>query len=223
MFYLKLFYKTKDRKMRKKTFKLVSSDQERFIWLEGVINRQTAGEFIKQLTKLNNDGSDPIFLYVSGPGGLLDSCLDMIIAINNSKSKVLCVAHGEVASSSFVLTQAATIGFRLAIAGTKFKFHRALYKYKLAVSIKAGTSISQEDYLARLKILTKFDGVILAMFFLKCKPNRRMEIIELQQAEEILSVKRAISLGIMDNYFDKKDFSKDRKIAKALIKQRKSS
>lgn len=203
----------------KRNWQVVASVKERFIWFEGGINRQSARAFIKQLIKLNNEGSEPIFFYLSGPGGGLYACLDMIIAINNSKSKIFCVAHDWVGSASFMLTQSVPVGFRLAIAGTKFKFHRTI---DIRQSIKPGTQWTQEDYLTDIKDLVRWDGVELAMFFLKCRPDCRQEITELQQIEEILSVKRAIGLGIIDNYFNKKDFLKDRRVAKSLIKRHKS-
>lgn len=207
--------------MGKEIFRLVSSRKERFIWFEGEISRQAAKAFIKRLSQLNNCGTEPIFFYISGPGGSLEPYLDMVVAINNSKSKVFCVSHGWVGSVSFMLTQSVPIGFRLAVIGTKFVFHRAIDC--LIEQIKAGTNITQEDYLEDFKTLARLDGLVLAMFFLKCRPDCRGEITELLQAEKIISVNKAIKLGIMDNYFDKQCFLKDRRIVKALLKQRKCS
>lgn len=205
----------------KRNWQVVVSVKERFIWFEGKISRQAAKAFIKRLIQLNNCGTEPIFFYISGPGGSLDSYLDMVIAINNSKSKVFCVSHGWVGSASFMLTQSVPVGFRLAVTGTKFVFHRTIDC--VIEQIKAGTNITQEDYLEDFKTLARLDGLALAMFFLKCKPDCRTQIAELQQGEEIISVNKAIKLGIMDNYFDKKDFMKDRRIVKALLRRRKSS
>lgn len=207
--------------MGKENFKLVSSLEERFIWFDGEISIQAAKAFIKRLAQLNNCGTEPIFFYISGPGGSLDPYLDMVIAINNSKSKVFCVSHSVVGSVSFMLTQAVPVGFRLAVTGTKFMFHRAIDC--LIDPIKAGTNITQEDYLNSFKTLARLDGFELAMFFLKCRPDCRGEITELLRVEKVISVSKAIKLGIIDNYFDKKDFMKDRRIAKALLKRRKSS
>lgn len=204
----------------KKNWQIAVSPEERFIWFEGEINRQSVRAFARCLIKLNNDGSEPIFFYLTGGGGFIDSYLDMVIAINNSRSKIFCVAHGWVASASFMLTQAVPAGFRLAMAGTKFKFHRAV---DIVQSVIPGSQFTQEDYLNDFKELARLDGLELAMFFLKCRPDCRGEITALQQAEKIISVNKAIKLGIIDNYFDKHDFFKDRRIAKALIGRRRNS
>jgi len=207
--------------MGKEIFKIVSSRKQRFIWFEGEINGQSARAFIKQLTKLNNDGSEPIFFYISGQGGFLNSFLNITIAIQNSTSKIFCVAHGLAQSAPFLLTQAVPTGFRFAVAGTKFQFHRTVDT--LIKSIRAGAEFFQEDYLSVFKTLVRLDGLVLAMFFLKCKPECRDQITELQQREKVISVNKAIKLGIIDNYFDKKCFQKDQRIARALLKRRKSS
>lgn len=204
--------------MKKREFEVVSSCKERFIWFEGEINLVSARQFIQALNKLNKKISGNIFVYISGRGGLVYPCFDMMGAIENSKNSVFCVAHGEVSSSSFLLIQGARVGYRFAVSGAKLGFHRAI---NVVVStVKAGAILTQDDYIKNLKTLELLDAMELAILFRRS--SKKDEIMKLQKEEATIGVAKAKRVGIIDGYFDKKDFLKDRRIARALIRHQKS-
>lgn len=193
-------------------FALVTSYKERFIWLEGEINPRVAYQFKRMLAKLNKLKTFPIIFYVSGPGGSPHSVSFMMSEIMASDSPVIVVAHGFVNSGSFTITQAGA--HRLALPGTKFNFHPAEGYFK--ENAKGLVRLSQDQLLESLEKLRLVDAIQLFWFFKKGRPTKT--IFDLFRAETTLSLSKARKLHLIDDYYKREDFLRDRRIARKLIK-----
>jgi len=195
-------------------FALVAGYKERFIWLDGEINPKVAYQFKRMLSKLNRLKCAPITFYIRGPGGNSYSAFHIMNEINNSDSPVATVAHGYVGSGCFTITQAGA--HRLALAGTKFIFHLAESAFEGKYSgIIEMTQSWHIDNLERLKLI---DGAQLCWFSKKGRPIKK--IFDLFKAETVLTVPKARKLHLIDDYYKEKDFLKDRRIARKLIRAR---
>lgn len=198
---------------------LLCNYEDRTIWLEGEITDRVARNFKKYLEKMNKSGSGPIVFYISGAGGDIFLCLDMIYAVRKSGSPVASVAHGQVNSASFLLTQSGHT--RLALPGTKFGFHRVVSR-GIPPSAKE-SSMSVRYHLEAISQLSLADALQLVIFLRRGRPVK--QVFTLFKDEAILSVAQAIKLGLMDYYFKESDFEKDKKkfknmyrVAKNLLK-----
>ena len=193
---------------------LVADYKERFVWLDGCITPKLADKFRRVMARLNKSEPAPIVLYIRGPGGEPHSALAMMNDIVNSKSPVVIVAHDFVNSACFLITQAGAC--RLAMAGTTFTFHPAVavvFKKKYKEDEIQFTQAELIDSLERLRLT---DGIQLTWFLKKGRPTQR--IFNLFRVETTISVPKAQKLRLIDDYYDKKDFIKDRRIANRLLK-----
>jgi len=192
---------------------LVVDYRERIVWLDGEITARIAERFRVIMAKLNKKRCSPIGIYVRGPGGNIFACLEMMDEIERSDSPVFGVGHGYLKSGSFLLIQAAIR--RLAVAGTKFTFHKAEDHssiYKNTDSIR----YTQDYYRERLENLKLIDAVQLRWFL---RRSRRSEkVIDLFQEEATVGIKQAQELGVLDNYFKEKEFQEDRRIIKRILR-----
>jgi len=114
--------------------------QRRTLFLTDVVEPGLIEELIKQLLILDSLNNDPIYLYVSSPGGDVSEGFTLIDVIKNLKSKVITVATGTVASM-------ATLIF---ISGKE----RVCYKHSIFMfhDMFAGGA----DYSAKLKARMEF-------------------------------------------------------------------
>jgi len=191
---------------------LVASYKERFIWLDGEINPRVAYRFKRMLAKLNKLKTSPIIFYVRGPGGNPHSTFFMMSEIVASSGPVAVVAHGLVNSGSFTITQAGA--HRLALPGTKFTFHPAEGYFK--ENSKGLVRLGQDQFTESLRRLMLIDAIQLSWFFKKGRPTK--VIFDLFRAETTLSLPQARKLHIIDDYYNRKEFLRDRRIARKLIK-----
>jgi len=198
----------------KGTSVLVSDIDARFIWFEGLITPKTAVDFGRMLAKINRSSSEstPIYFYIKGVGGEINSTIAMAQYIEGSPSPVCVVAHGLVASGCFLLTQAGKS--RLAMAGTKFKFHPAAMGLNKKIKF-----IEQRELYHVLDKAKISNAVQLSWFLRKGKPAD--VICRLFADVAVMGLPKAIRLNLVDHYFKEADFYKDRRIARRLIKRAK--
>ena len=185
--------------------------EERFIWLDGGINPGVAYHFKKMLNKLNRLKMGPIIFYISGVGGDAHSGFSIMNEIAASDSPVAIVAHGIVYSGCFTITQAGAR--RLALAGTKFIFHPAELQFKENSGHQYQLTQGQlVDSLERLRLI---DSMQLSWFIKRGRPTK--QVFDMFRAGTTISLPKAIKLKLIDGYYKKDDFLKDRKMVKRLI------
>ncbi len=191
---------------------LVVDYKERFIWLDGVITPSVAYQFKRILTKLNRLKMWPIVFYIRGIGGDFHATSFMMNEITTSDSPVSVVAHGFVYSGCFTMTQAGH--YKLALPGTKLTFHPTESVIKKISGDQV--QLSQSQLITRLERARLADAVQLSWFLKKGRPTK--EIFDMFQVETTISLPKAKKLHLIDDYYKKEDFLKDRRIARKLIK-----
>ena len=197
----------------KETSVLVSDIDARFIWFEGEIFPGTAKIFARLLSKMNSSPEfGPIFFYIKGIGGDYAVTMEMAKCIERSPDPVCTVAHGYVGSGCFILTQAGQK--RLAMDGTKFTFHPA------AIGIRKGLENLEQNEIHKLLNWAKVTNAVQLSWFLR-RGEPAATICELFQGGAVIGLRKAIKLKLIDAYYKKSDFYKDRRIARRLIKRAK--
>ena len=200
--------------MKKEKSVLAVDYKERIMWFDGSITPKIASRFSRVIGKLNKLKTEPIVFYIRGPGGDPWSTFDMMNDITQSRSPVACVAHDYVASGCFTLTQAGVL--RAALPGTKFVFHSAV---GLSRANKVGIEQTQQeliDWVERLKLI---DYVQFFWFSMRGRPVEMIQ--EMIKSDYVLSLPMAKKFKLMDAYFKKADFFKDRKRIREVIKKKK--
>lgn len=96
----------------------------RKIFITGEINHMLAREVIRQLHALAYINNDPIVIFISSPGGHVESG-DMIYdAIKFVKPKVITIGSGWVASAGALIFVAAEKENRYSLPNTRFLLHQ---------------------------------------------------------------------------------------------------
>ncbi|WP_157384003.1 ATP-dependent Clp protease proteolytic subunit, partial [Pseudomonas asplenii] len=96
----------------------------RKIFVTGEINHILAKEVVQQLHALAHRGDDPIKVFISSPGGHVESG-DMIFdAIRFIRPKVITIGSGWVASAGALIYVAAEKENRYALPNTRFLLHQ---------------------------------------------------------------------------------------------------
>ncbi|WP_081609253.1 ATP-dependent Clp protease proteolytic subunit [Pseudomonas sp. CBZ-4] len=96
----------------------------RKIFITGEINHTLAREVVKQLHALAHINNEPIIVFISSPGGHVESG-DMIYdAIKFIKPKVITIGSGWVASAGALIFVAAKKENRYSLPNTRFLLHQ---------------------------------------------------------------------------------------------------
>ena len=96
----------------------------RKVFITGEINQEMATEVVQQLHALDYLSHDPIQVYVSSPGGHVESG-DMIFdAIRFIESPVIMIGSGWVASAGALIYAAAEKENRFSLPNTRFLLHQ---------------------------------------------------------------------------------------------------
>jgi ATP-dependent protease ClpP protease subunit len=193
---------------------LVVEYRRRFIWFDGYITPRIASRFKKILDRLNNLKCFPIIFYIRGVGGDAYSAFSMMSEITNSASPVAIVAHDFVNSACFTMTQSGA--HRLALKGTVFSFHPSVQV--VSGKQKAG-QITQEEMLGTLDALRLIDGMQLYWFMKKGRPVK--EVFSLFNQNKTINLAQARKLKLVDDFYQERDFRRDRLIIRKKLKARK--
>ncbi|MBI2674187.1 MAG: ATP-dependent Clp protease proteolytic subunit [Candidatus Yanofskybacteria bacterium] len=199
--------------MSKIRSRVAFSSKKRIIWFSGEIRAGTANKVISVLKKLNRT-EGPICFYLSGPGGDFDHCYRIGKEIDNSPNPVAGIAHGELRSACFVLTQF----FRVCVGvrGSTFGFHRAARETTRAIA--KNLFLTQDDLQKEIDRLKFVDALIATIFF------RRFQdfdsIFELLRIDKVLSLNEAIKLKLIDGRFDEYNFLADRRFILSRLRKK---
>ena len=196
--------------MAKFKSRVVFSLKRRVVWFSGEIRAGTADKAISALRKLNRT-EGPICFYLSGPGGDFKHCYRIGKEIENSPNPVAGIAHGELRSACFVLTQF----FRVCVGvrGSTFGFHRAARETTLAIA--KSTVLTQDDLQKEMDRLRFMDAIQATLFYQRVKDFE--SIFELLHGDKVLSLKEAIKLKFIDGRFDRyEEFLYDKRLALAI-------
>ena len=189
---------------------LVVDYERRFIWFEegrGFTSSVAEG-VIRILDKLNKISHEPIIFYIQGIGGDAYAFMKLAHVIGKLESKVVFVAFDFVKSGCFWITQCGSMC--LAVAGTKFIFHRAMHY------LSRNTEMTQKNYLKGYDQLKLLDAMQFWIFTLKGTPVST--ISRLFEREATISVEKAIKLKLVADIYGEDDFRRDRERADELAR-----
>ncbi len=100
--------------------------KSRSVLLSGEINKQLAERIIKQLILLEEDGENPVRVFIDSPGGDADAgyaIFDMLRFIN---PPVITIGMGLVASAAAIVLLAAPSERRVALPNSHYLIHQPL-------------------------------------------------------------------------------------------------
>jgi hypothetical protein len=187
---------------------IVSDRNSRIIWIDGRIDKKLADKFSKKIKSFNKKCA-PIFIYIKGPGGDAHAAFQIMNDIENSDSPVATIAHDYVASACFLITQAGN--HKLALPGTTFGFHRSNLYFKRYIE-----GIEQSEVVAQLDRLRLVDALQLGWFLRKGRPTK--EVFDLFHEGARISLSKAKKLNLIDDYYKKEDFLRDRRLINGILK-----
>ena len=195
--------------MAKITSRIAFSPKKRIVWLSGEIRVETADKIISALRKLNRT-KGPICFYLSGPGGDFKHCYRMGKEIENSPNPIVGIAHGELRSACFVLTQF----FRVCVGvrGSTFGFHRAARETTHAIN--KGTILTQDGLQKELDRLKFIDAIQAYLFYEKVRDFDL--VFELLHDDRVLNLDEAIKLKLVNGCFDRREFLSDKRLVLSI-------
>jgi len=98
--------------------------KSRSVLVTGSINDKLANKVVTQLLALSQDSDDPINLYISSPGGHVESGDMVHDMIKFIKPEVRCIGSGWVASAGALIFIGAKKENRFCLPNTRFLLHQ---------------------------------------------------------------------------------------------------
>ena len=169
--------------------------EDRIIFLSGEINDASANLAIAQLIYL--EGKDPtkdIMMYINSPGGSVSAGLAIYDTMNYIKCDVSTLCVGMAASMGAFLLSSGAKGKRYALPNSEIMIHQPLGGYQGQAS---DIAIHAEHMQRTKKKLNK----ILA-------ENTGKDVAQVEKdtdRDNFLSAKEALSYGLIDKIFDKRN------------------
>lgn len=102
----------------------------RSILISGEINKDQADSFTKSILVLDDESSDPIYVYINSPGGDVYSGFAIHDMIKFVSSPVYVIGEGLIASAAALIYLAADKEKRLALEHSTYLIHQPLSQMK---------------------------------------------------------------------------------------------
>jgi len=98
----------------------------RTILLSGEINKNLAEKIVQQLLLLEDEGDDPIKVFIDSPGGDADAGFAIFDMIRFVKPRVILIGMGLVASAAAIILLASPKQDRLGLPNSHYLIHQPL-------------------------------------------------------------------------------------------------
>jgi ATP-dependent Clp protease protease subunit len=98
----------------------------RNILLSGEINKTLAERIVRQLILLEDDGDEPIKVFIDSPGGDADAGFAILDMIRFVRPPVFTIGMGLVASAGAIILLASPKEYRLGLPNSHFLIHQPL-------------------------------------------------------------------------------------------------
>lgn len=169
--------------------------EDRIVFISGEINDASANLAIAQLIYL--EGKDPtkdIMMYINSPGGSVSAGLAIYDTMNYIKCDVATLCVGMAASMGAFLLSSGAKGKRYALPNSEIMIHQPLGGFQGQAS---DIAIHAEHIQKTKKKLNKI---------LSANTGKEIEQIEKDtDRDNFLSAKEALSYGLIDKIFDKRN------------------
>lgn len=161
----------------------------RKVFLTGEINESLANNFFSQIMYLEEEGSDPISIYINSPGGEVGSGLLIYDAIQACKLSVNMICTGMAASMAAIILAGGQKGRRYILKHSKVMIHEPLISGGVGGSATSIKNISDSILETRSivnSILAKHTGKTVE------------EINSATRFDNYMNADEAIAFGICD-------------------------
>ena len=160
----------------------------RIVRLTDAIAPQSVQPVIEALLGFNAEGSDPIMLHLSSPGGCVVSGFSVIDVMRHIAAPVFIIASGMVASMGSVILVCGEPGYRYALAHSRIMLH----------SSSASAAGRLEQIQASVELQRQFDTNIQQILLETTKLGQRA-VRKMLRSERFLSAREAQTAGIIDH------------------------
>ncbi len=165
--------------------------EQRKVFIDGEIDEKNAIEFVKQIIYLNSEGDDRIDVFISSPGGEINSGLLMYDAITGSKAPIRTFCLGKAYSMGAILFSCAKE--RCMLPNSELMLHQPLLGGRVSGNASSIKSISDSllDTKEKMnKILATHTG------------KKKDEIDEATSYDHYFSPEEAIEFNLADKVVD---------------------
>lgn len=165
----------------------------KIIWLTGEIMWENVTEVMKKLSFYDDDTKDPIYIYISSPGGLCDAgwaLVDMIEKLKSKKIEVNTICAGSCSSMASVILAAGTKGHRYAFPSSRIMIHQAGF----GLFGPGGKLDEMANEVRELQYWTD----LTAKYFAKVTNKNVKEIQKALSYDNYMSTNEAKKFGIID-------------------------
>jgi len=161
---------------------------ERIVVLAGTIDSDSVLPAISKILSFANEGSDPIVLQVTSPGGCVVGGFALIDTINHVSAPVFTVAVGSAASMGALILVSGHPGYRYALPHTRILLHQS----------RGGASGKLEEISSAVSMHREVERDIEELILARTKISKR-QIRSLLRKEKYLSAPEALELGLIDH------------------------
>ena len=161
----------------------------RRIFLNGEINRDTANDIVAQLLYLQEDSSEPIYIYINSGGGEINAGLFIYDVLQSMTVPVYMYCTGIAASMAAILLAGGQKGRRFILPHSKTMIHEPLLAGGVGGSATSIRNIS-DSILETRKIVNN----ILA----KHTGKSRKEIDRATSFDNYMNAEKSVEFGICD-------------------------
>ena len=165
----------------------------RRIFLTGEIDSELANSLLSQLMFLEEEGEEPVDIFINSPGGEVNAGLLIYDAIQASKLPINLICAGEAASMAAIILAGGQKGRRFILEHSKIMIHEPLLANGLGGSASSIKNISDSILETRdivNGLLAKHTGKTLK------------QINEATRYDNYMNAEEAIAFGICDKVTD---------------------
>lgn len=162
--------------------------KDRIIHFTGEVNSQSADALVAELRYLDSISNEDIILYINSPGGSVTDGLSIYDTMNDLKSDVITIAHGQAASMGAFLLAAGTKGKRYAAPSCEIMIHQPLGGMQGQAS---DIKIHAERM---LRVKSKLNTILSE------KTGQKLEVIEADtDRDNFMTPEDALAYGVIDH------------------------
>lgn len=159
--------------------------KNRIIVIDTDVNDTMASEVMKRLLAMDDDGHQPIKLYINSPGGSVTSGWQIIDTMNSIRSQVITINTGLCASMGAVILSSGSK--RMSLPHARVMIHQ----------VSSGTSGKVFDMRAAFEETETVNRITMTELARNCGKTYD-ELIGMTNVDKWMSAEEAVEFGIVD-------------------------